>query len=153
MGQNAIRTERDETPPGSLRRAMRAARRPLLGIALLALSAGPLLLITRMPVDPAMSDGSASAAAGLTVSDLGHGRGVVVTSVMTDGPAERAGVVAGDRLMAIGGRRPQDERAAIRQLDDIGCRVTLDVLRDRTHLVTRLDRCRGSETYGQDTGR
>lgn len=88
----------------------------------------------------------------------GHERGVLVTSVISGGPADKAGVQAGDLVVAIDGepvtiRFPEEVPPFLRRLADtpIGGTISLSVVRDGESLdlsllTERLLRDRGAET-------
>jgi len=62
---------------------------------------------------------------------LAHGEGLALTSVVPDGPSDKAGLEDDDIVLRMGGR-PVDERTLTRRLMQIGAgaEVPLDVLRD-----------------------
>jgi len=73
---------------------------------------------------------------------IGHRRGVEVLSVMTAGPAQRAGVAVGDVVVALDGAPVEslrDLQRALREAD-IGREVVLDVVRDG-RLIPRRVHC------------
>jgi S1-C subfamily serine protease len=63
---------------------------------------------------------------------VGHARGVEVLSVMTDSPAQRAGVRVGDVVVAVDGQGVESVRGLQRLLTeaDIGREVELGIVRD-----------------------
>ena len=63
--------------------------------------------------------------------------GAVIARVREDGPADRAGILPGDRLVAIDGMLPRDLTDVRIQIQDSE-RVTLDLERDGTPLVKRV---------------
>lgn len=84
---------------------------------------------------------------GVTVSDMsdqlaeyfGAKDGALVTSVVDDSPAAKAGVKAGDVITAINGQEvkvPGDVRRATRRLEG-GAEFTIDVLRDKKKLALK----------------
>jgi hypothetical protein len=129
--------------------------RPLIWAGLLILSASPLIMLIRLP--PAHHEAEDMRdASGMTLADIGPAHDVVVTSVRTGGAAERSGMAVGDRLIAIGGRRPADWMVARHWLNDqASCRIRINFLRDGAPIVATLDRCTDDRARNgtQDTGR
>lgn len=123
------------------------ARAPFLWTGALAvLMAGiPLFLLVLGRPLPFRADGPderPAALAGLTLDRApGSAGGLVVTSVEWPGPAARAGVAVGDRLLVVGGRAvpgPGALRRAIRAEAAPGAGVTADFRRGARRYRVRL---------------
>ena len=69
---------------------------------------------------------------------LEPGTGIVLTAVLNDGPAWRAGIRSGDILLAINGEAMTDNRQALLTVAGYapGSRLRLELLRDGERFVT-----------------
>jgi serine protease Do len=67
---------------------------------------------------------------------LPHPEGAIVSWVLPDGPAKRAGLTVGDVILRYGGTTPTDDRALLREIahTPVGETMTLSVLRDGNEL-------------------
>lgn len=115
-----------------------SSRRLLYPLVILLVATPPLLSSRLARPSPSPSDGSDPA--GLT---LGEKRGrSIVTSLMNDGPAARAGVAVGDEVRAVDHRPVTGVGMARRLIDDPArCDPVLDLRRGHAPLVARLHYC------------
>ena len=72
---------------------------------------------------------------------FGADHGVVVQSVETDGPAERAGLKRGDVVTAVDGKpiHTGDELVAIVSDSDVGRKLKVDLIRDKKPISTQVE--------------
>jgi serine protease Do len=72
---------------------------------------------------------------------FGADHGIVVNSVETGSPADRAGLKRGDVIVSVDGRpiKSGDELVAIVSETDVGKKLRVDYLRDGKHLVTEIE--------------
>lgn len=121
----------------------------LLYAAVLLLAAVPPLLSSRL-ARPLQAPPAHGDRAGLTLGTRPD-RQVVVTSVRADGVADRGGLVVGDALHAVAGRRVTGAAMARRLIDDpLRCTTRVDFRRGGAARVARLRRCTAP---GQAEGR
>lgn len=84
-------------------------RRQVIGLCVLCCALAAALLLRPAPEDAAPLTGSASA--GLILLD-GQNEGYYVLAVIDQSRADRAGIYAGDTLLALDGQAPADLSAA-----------------------------------------
>lgn len=116
-----------------------SSRRLLYPLVMLLVATPPLLSSRLARPRPSPSDGGDPA--GLTLGEK-RGRSIVITSLMNDGPAVRAGLAVGDEVRAVDHRPVTGVGMARRLIDDPArCDMVLDLRRGRAPLVARLRYC------------
>lgn len=116
-----------------------SSRRLLYPLVML-LVATPPLLSSRF-ARPTPAPGNGDDPAGLTLGEK-RGHGIVITSLMNDGPAVRAGMAVGDEVRAVDHKRVSAVGVARRLIDDPArCDMVLDLRRGHAPLVARLHYC------------
>ncbi|MGK2910736.1 MAG: PDZ domain-containing protein [Sphingobium sp.] len=106
----------------------------------LAVAASPLTLAghvahSRKPVTHAIDP------AGLTVAD-GRPGSAIITSLRSNGPAERGGIAVGDEVRAVDGHHTRGAAAVRHDLRHARhCRVALDLRRAGRPLMATVGRC------------
>jgi predicted metalloprotease with PDZ domain len=64
--------------------------------------------------------------------------GALVSSVMRDSPASKAGLKAGDVITSINGRRVGDSDDLLRELDQVSGEATIVVVRDKREVTLKV---------------
>ncbi|MES2270430.1 MAG: PDZ domain-containing protein [Pseudomonadota bacterium] len=117
-------------------------RTPDMGrwLAALVLSASPLALAGRVGRLHAVS-AAAPEPVGLTLAD-GRRDSAIVTSLRSDGPAERGGLAVGDEVQAVDGHRVRGAASVQHDLRHAQhCNVAIDLRRGGRPLVATVGRC------------
>jgi C-terminal processing protease CtpA/Prc len=116
-----------------------SSHRLLYPLAMLLVATPPLL--SSWLARPVPTSGDASDPAGMTLGEK-RGRTIVVTSLMNNGPAARAGVAVGDEVYGVDQKMVMGVGMARRLIDDPArCDMTLDLHRGHASLVARLHYC------------
>lgn len=106
----------------------------------LAVAASPLTLAGHIAHSPKPL-AHAIDAAGLTVAD-GRPGSAIITSLRSNGPAERGGIAVGDEVRAVDGHRTRGAAAVRHDLRHARhCRVDLDLRRGGHPVMATVGRC------------